>query len=100
MKFISKVLGRLLPEPELSPLEALAVRAMELQARNKQSRMVYGVLIHSRFLRAPVHCASCHTLYEGDADACPSCTSTHALGPITELSMQIAKIREAQAGAA
>ena len=72
-----------------------ARKAMELKSRFAQPRLVYGP-VNARHLKAPVHCAGCHTLYEGSEAACPACGDTTAIGPVTELSMRIAKIREDQ----
>jgi hypothetical protein len=70
-----------------------ARKAMELKSRLTESRLVYGP-VNARHLKAPVHCAGCHTIYEGSEAACPACADTVAIGPVTELSMRIAKIRE------
>jgi len=70
-----------------------AVAAMALRSRLTEERFMYGS-VHSRNLRAPVHCAGCHTIYEGSQPACPACADTVAIGPVTELSMLQAKIRE------
>jgi len=70
-----------------------ARKAMALKHRLTEDRLLYGP-VHSRQVKAPVHCAGCHTVYEGSEVACPACTDTVAIGPVTELSMLIAKIRE------
>lgn len=78
-------------------MKETAVRAMELMVMRRDAlrpKFLLGADIHTRDLRCPVTCASCCSIYEGSRDNCPICHDSTAIGPVTELSMMVAKLRK------